>query len=155
PATYLVEARLTRVERTDGPPVGLDARVLVFASTPEWRSLLPSQRIRTEGMLASPRGGDLTAAVRTATAVPATADGPSWAQRAGGELRRGLQDACLPLPPAPGGLLPGLVIGDTSRLDPALAEQFRTTGLTHLVAVSGANLAVLVGVVLFAAKWCR
>jgi competence protein ComEC len=74
---------------------------------------------------------------------------------AAGRLRAGLQAACRPLSPAPGGLLPGLVIGDTSRLDPALAEQFRTTGLTHLVAVSGANVAIVIGVVLFAARRCR
>jgi competence protein ComEC len=51
--------------------------------------------------------------------------------------------------------LPGLVIGDTSRLDPAVEEEFRQTGLTHLTAVSGANLAIVVSVVLFALRWCR
>jgi competence protein ComEC len=155
PPTYLVAATLTHLDPSDGPPVRLDARVLVFASAPEWRGLLPSQRIRTTGTLAAARGGDLTAAVLTATAPPTTVDAPSWTQRAAGRLRQGLQAACLPLPPDPGGLLPGLVIGDTSRLDPGLADQFRTTGLTHLVAVSGANVAILLGVVLFVARWCR
>src|SRR6185295_1990211 len=46
-------------------------------------------------------------------------------------------------------------LGDTSRLDPLLAEDFRATGLTHLVAVSGANVAIVIGLVLFAARWCR
>ncbi|MEJ7704555.1 MAG: hypothetical protein WKF47_13155 [Geodermatophilaceae bacterium] len=31
-------------------------------------------------------------------------------------------------PPGPRGLLPGLVAGDTSTMDPVLAEQFRRTG---------------------------
>lgn len=46
-------------------------------------------------------------------------------------------------------LLLGITIGDTSDLDAQVSEDFRRTGLTHLVAVSGANLAiVLVGILL-------
>ncbi|WP_281180238.1 ComEC/Rec2 family competence protein [Actinomadura hibisca] len=41
-----------------------------------------------------------------------------------------------------------MVVGDTSRLDPRLAEQFRTAGLTHLLVVSGANLAIVIGAVM-------
>jgi competence protein ComEC len=55
-------------------------------------------------------------------------------------LRRGLQQAAGALPTDEGGLLPGLVEGDTSRLDPRLQADFRTTGLTHLTAVSGTNV---------------
>jgi competence protein ComEC len=43
------------------------------------------------------------------------------------------------LPPAERGLLPGLVDGDTSNLDPVLIDRFRAAGLTHLVAVSGSK----------------
>jgi competence protein ComEC len=66
-----------------------------------------------------------------------------------------LQRACEPLPDDAGGLLPGLVVGDVSRLDPGLADDFRTTGMTHLNAVSGANVAIVLGVVLFAVRWVR
>src|ERR671916_560025 len=55
----------------------------------------------------------------------------------------------------PGGLLPGLVVGDTSRLDATVEEDFRTTGLTHLTAVSGANVALVLGAVLFLLRWTR
>lgn len=155
PVTYLVAARLTRLDVTDLGTVRLDVRVIIFSTEPGWRALLPSQRVASSGRLAPPGGGDLTAATVNATGAPEILAGPSRIQRAAGRLRAGLQAACLPLAPDPGGLLPGLVIGDTSRLDKALAEDFRTTGLTHLVAVSGANLAILLGVVLFAARWCR
>lgn len=37
------------------------------------------------------------------------------------------------------GLLPGMVLGDRTALDPALESNMKTTGLTHLTAVSGAN----------------
>jgi competence protein ComEC len=154
PSTFLVDARLSRVDMGGGP-VRLDARVLVFATDTGWRALLPSQRVTARARLGAPRGGDLTAAVLSAIGPPSTVGGPSWTQLAAARLRAGLQLACRPLPAAPGGLLPGLVIGDTSRLDPALADKFRTTGLTHLVAVSGANVAIILGVVLFVARWCR
>ena len=41
-------------------------------------------------------------------------------------------------------LLRGLTIGDTSAIDPTMEMQFRRTGLAHLVAVSGSNVAVVV-----------
>ena len=58
------------------------------------------------------------------------------------------------LPPASAGLLPGLAVGDTSRLTAEVEADFRTAGLTHLLAVSGANLAILSGAVLGAAACC-
>ncbi len=53
-------------------------------------------------------------------------------------LRAGLRSAVEPLPDAEGGLLPGLVVGDTGALDPEVRADFRTVGLNHLTAVSGA-----------------
>ncbi len=155
PVIYLIPARLTRLEHRGSTTIRLDARILVFATDDGWRSLLPGQRLRTAGRLAPAEGGDLTAAVLTATGAPDLAGRPSWPQVMAGRLRAGLQAACHPLPAEPGGLLPGLVIGDTSQLDPGLEEEFRATGLTHLVAVSGANVAIVLGVVLFLARRCR
>ncbi|HEY1330592.1 MAG TPA: DNA internalization-related competence protein ComEC/Rec2 [Actinomycetota bacterium] len=53
------------------------------------------------------------------------------------------------------GLLLGLTLGDTSRLDPIVAEQFRATGLTHLLAVSGENVAMFLAPILALAQLCR
>lgn len=51
--------------------------------------------------------------------------------------------------PEPGGsLLPGLAIGDTSRVDADLDAAMKASSLTHLTAVSGANCAIVVGAVL-------
>ena len=41
------------------------------------------------------------------------------------------------------GLLMGLALGDTSELDPVDEEHFRATGLGHLLAVSGENVAMV------------
>ena len=48
------------------------------------------------------------------------------------------------LPPGHAGLATGLVTGDTRMLPPADEQAMRDAGLTHLVAVSGANVALVV-----------
>ncbi|MEU7905153.1 ComEC/Rec2 family competence protein [Actinoplanes sp. NPDC049118] len=155
PATYLVAVDLTAVYPDDAPRLRLSARALVLGSDPAWRVLLPGQRASAAGRLLAPRGGDLRAAVLSADDPPRLRGRSSWAQRGAGALRAGLQRACAPLPDDVGGLLPGLVVGDTSQLDPALEEDFRATGMTHLNVVSGANVAIILGVVLFAVRWTR
>lgn len=49
--------------------------------------------------------------------------------------------------PAGERLLPGLVIGDTSGLDAELGEAMREVSLSHLTAVSGANIVIVAGAV--------
>jgi competence protein ComEC len=60
-------------------------------------------------------------------------------------LRRSLRRV---FPAREAGLLMGLALGDTSRLDPVIEEDFRATGLSHLTAVSGENLAMFLAPVL-------
>jgi competence protein ComEC len=139
--TYLVPADLRWIsDRADEPRLVTSARVLVMGGHAAWSEQLPGQVLLIEGRLAPARGGDLRAAVLSTSEAPIAMGRASWAQRAAGSLRAGLQRACAGLPAAPGGLLPGLVVGDTSRLDPAVEDDFRATGLTHLCAVSGVNV---------------
>ena len=49
-----------------------------------------------------------------------------------------------------GSLIPGMVLGDTSLQSDAFQSQMRRSGLTHLVAVSGANFAIVSTFVLWA-----
>ena len=46
-------------------------------------------------------------------------------------------------PPREAGLLLGLVLGDASKLDAVTARDFQTTGLGHLLVVSGENVAMV------------
>lgn len=62
-------------------------------------------------------------------------------------LREGLVEQSLTQPGDGGRLLPGLAIGDTSAVDRGLLEAMRVTSLSHLVAVSGANCAIVVAIV--------
>lgn len=154
--TWLVRAWLDRIETDlETRPVRVHARIIVFASHPAWRPLLPGQRVRVAGRLGPPRGGDLTAAVLSAGGAPELLGEPPWPQRAAGSLRAGLRAATGPLPDQPGGLVPGLAVGDVSHLDPVVAEDFRAAGLTHLLAVSGSNVAIVTGFVILLARACR
>ncbi|WP_326556250.1 ComEC/Rec2 family competence protein [Micromonospora sp. NBC_01796] len=155
PSMLLLSAELSWLRGPDQRKLEVPARILVLATDAQWRDLLPGQRLTASGRLARARGGDLTAAVLSANSAPVRIGTPSWTQRVAGTLRAGLQRACLPLADEPGGLLPGLVVGDTSRLLPAVEDDFLTTGMTHLNAVSGANVAIVVGLVLLCARWAR
>jgi competence protein ComEC len=48
-------------------------------------------------------------------------------------------------------MLPALVLGDTAAVSTATTAEFRTAGLTHLTAVSGANVTIVCGAVLLSA----
>lgn len=60
-------------------------------------------------------------------------------------VRDGLRSAGQEVAPAPAGLVRGLTIGDTGGLSPVTIEQFRRAGLSHLLAVSGSNVAIVLG----------
>jgi competence protein ComEC len=143
----LVRAEIREV-RTATAAWRLSARVLLFGPADSWRGLLPSQQVSARGRLGPALGGDLTVAVLSVTGPPTDPAPPSWPQRAAGDLRAGLRTAATGLPGGADGLLPGLVVGDTARLDPGIDDDFRTAGLTHLTAVSGANLAIVSGAAL-------
>lgn len=151
-----VVAASTEEITVDGVRRATSGRLLVLGEHPGWERLLPGQRVTVEGgRLLAPQPRDLTAAVFRTPAEPRKVGRPPWLQRAAGTLRTGLQRACEPLPDKPGGLLPGLVVGDTSALDPGVTASFQQTGMTHLTAVSGANLAILAGLVLAALRGVR
>ncbi|MCS0601489.1 ComEC/Rec2 family competence protein [Streptomyces sp. LP11] len=111
-----------------------------------WLGLLPSTRLSVAGRLAPAlTDGDRTAAVLRVRArpVPAIVAGPSGPQRLAGRLRAGLREATDGLRGDARALLPGLVVGDTSRITPELDDAFKETDLAHTLAVSGSNLTVL------------
>ncbi|WP_344317252.1 ComEC/Rec2 family competence protein [Acrocarpospora pleiomorpha] len=133
--------------------VRVDSPVVVFGVGEEWLGLLPSQRVRVVGRLAVAELGGLKAGVLVVRGVPVVVGGPSAVQDVAGVLRNGLRVACEVLPPGARGLLPGLVVGDVSRLDAQVKEDFADAGLSHLNAVSGANLAIVAGAVLVVGRF--
>ncbi|MGW4288634.1 ComEC/Rec2 family competence protein [Streptomyces sp. NPDC004673] len=116
-----------------------------------WLRLLPSTRLRLTGRLAPPTtAGDRTAAVLRVRSwpPPETVSGPTPPQRLAGHLRAGLREATEELPSDARALLPGLVVGDTSRITPDLDDAFKATDLAHTLAVSGSNLTILLALLI-------
>lgn len=68
-------------------------------------------------------------------------------------VRAGLRRSVDDLPQDQRALVPALVVGDVSLQTPELTDDFTTTGLTHLTAVSGANLTLLLAFLLTVARW--
>lgn len=61
--------------------------------------------------------------------------------RAANQVRRLLERGARSLPPGPRSLFSGFVLGDDRDEPATVADDFRASGLTHLLAVSGENLA--------------
>ena len=149
-----VPADVERLDETS-TSVPLDGEVAVLAPASEWRDVLPGQPVRVSGTLAPSLDAAWQGATLFADKPPILVGTPPWWQRAAGVVRAGLRDAAGVLPDEERGLLPGLVDGDTSGLDPVLIERFRVAGLTHLVAVSGTNCSIVIGAVLLVLRRAR
>ncbi len=131
----------------------LSAPVLVLAD-PAWESVRLGATVAASGRLSEADGDDL-AAVLGARGPPEELTAPDVWWRGAAAVRASVRDSVEHRPAAQRALVPALVDGDDTGLDPALAEDFRTTGLTHLLAVSGTNLTLVVGFLLVLARWCR
>jgi competence protein ComEC len=129
----------------------LAAPVLVMADTGLAQPIGTS--VRVHGRLAPADGRDLAALLLARDAEVIDGPGPWW--RAAAAVRQSLRDSVAHRPADQRALVPALVVGDDAGLDPGLEDDFRTTGLTHLLAVSGTNLTLVVGFLLVVARWCR
>jgi competence protein ComEC len=150
PQLVVVRLRVERVAAR-GSVHRLRTPAVLLSTDPGWLGLLPSQQVRAEGRLRAAEPGDDVAVVVSGRGPPQVLGPPSALHRAAGRLRAGLRAAVAPLPAAERGLLPGLVVGDTSRLPEEVREDLRTVGLAHLTAVSGTNVSIVVGAVLLLA----
>ncbi len=142
----VVAARLVRFD-VAGRGASTRQPVLVLAPADGWSELLPSQHVTASARFATPRGSDV-AAVLLVRGPPDEVGPPSRWQTAAGSLRAGLRKASAGLPADARGLLPGLVVGDTSQMPADLTDDARAAGLSHLSAVSGANCAIVLALVL-------
>jgi len=149
----VIDATAHGLRRDDNTWQSDDAPVTVFAVAGHWLGLLPGQQVTVDARLRPPRRGDLVAAVAFTSDDPTLVGRPPLMQRFAGRVRNALRDACAGLGADERGLVPGLVLGDVAAMPPDLTTAFRTTGLTHLNAVSGANLAIVLGAVLVALRW--
>ncbi len=127
--------------------------ILVFADS-AWADIPWRSQIRASGRLDQPKDnegraqlyGDVVAVFAPHT-PPALERAPPALLRGTDVVRERLRTAVDPLPADARGLIPGLVIGDTSLTPPDLTEAMLNTGMSHLSAVSGSNVAIVLGAV--------
>lgn len=77
---------------------------------------------------------------------------PTGALAIAARIRAGLRAATQHISPPEAGLIRGLTIGDTDGISAFTIESFRRSGLSHLLAVSGSNVAIVLGGVAMAAS---
>ena len=129
----------------------MSGRVVVFTSVVGFTELTAGQPAAFKARIARPTRRDLTVAVLSATGE-STLGEAAPIQRAAQRVRAGFAVAARDsLPADQAAMLPALVLGDTSALTGETAAQFRSSGLTHLTAVSGANVTIVCGAVLLSA----
>jgi competence protein ComEC len=110
-----------------------------------WSELAPGARIRAAVRLGETTEPEANAAVARAREPPQVLAGPELPDAVVEYLHQGLREAVSGLAKRPRALVPALVVGDISAMDDDLRDEFKATGLTHLTAVSGANLTILLG----------
>jgi competence protein ComEC len=143
---WSLDAALVRLEVPGRPARELDLPVRVL-TTVDLAHVLPGARlaVRARVLPGEPLRGQ--AALLVAESVTPMAPAPPI-QGAAGVVRAALRTAVDGRPPDQAGLLPGLVVGDTSAVPADLDAAMRDSGLAHLTAVSGGNVAVVVLLVL-------
>ena len=143
---------ITADEDTGGPGAH---SWLVAATIPRYPEIEPGLLVEIDGALAPPPPGpygeylrriDIIATIRSRTLrVTGAVDGPAAALE---RLRRGAGDALAAAIPEPeAGLAAGIVIGLRDRVDRDLAADFTTVGASHVVAISGWNIAIVAATV--------
>ena len=145
----VAQARASRVEGR-GRAWTMDAPVVLMAGE-GWPRLALGTSFETSARLL-PADGDVAAMVRPVGDPRVVAEPDAWWDAAAA-VRRSVRAAVAGRDADARELVPALVVGDDGGLDPALADDFRTTGLTHLLAVSGTNLTLVVGFVIVLGRW--
>jgi competence protein ComEC len=129
-----------------------EGRVVVFASVVGYDELTAGRPVTFRARIGRPTRPELTVALLSATGgEPTLGQAPGW-QRVAARVRAAFGDAARAVLPADqAAMLPALVLGDTSTLPSQADTEFRSAGLTHLTAVSGANVTIVCGAVLLTA----
>ncbi len=120
-----------------------------------WLPLHWRERVAFSGRLQAAEPGDDVEAVIIPRGPPRVVSGAGPLLAGIEALRADLRAATEPLPGDPRGLVPALVIGDTSRLPQELNDDMRATGMTHLNAVSGSNVTMVLLAAMWVAGWLR
>jgi competence protein ComEC len=118
----------------------------LISSESEFKEILPGQKIRVQVLVLPSKEGRVAALLINKGSFVVVSQPSRWAQsldriRDGLRAASGTGDS--------GALIPGMVLGDTSLQSATFKNEMRRSGLTHLVAVSGANFAIVSTFILY------
>lgn len=129
----------------------MSGRVVVFTSVTGFTELTAGQPAAFDARITRPTRRDLTVAVLSSTGEASLGEAAPI-QRAAQRMRTAFAaTARSALPADQAAMLPALVLGDISALTGQTTDEFKAAGLTHLTAVSGANVTIVCGAVLLTA----
>ncbi len=135
-----------------GRVAATDVAVVVLGGGP-WGELALGDLVRVQGTPVPTEPGDSVVALLSTSREPERMGDPPWHLRGVNHIRDALRGAAEDLPPDARGLVPGIAVGDDRAVPADLTEDMRVTALTHLTAVSGAHVAIVLGTVLALCAW--
>jgi competence protein ComEC len=110
------------------------------------KELLPGQKLQLRVSAMASKEGRVAALLIGKGEIVALTEASRWAKGLDA-IRDGLRSASGT--GDSGALIPGMVLGDTSLQSQSFKNEMRRSGLTHLVAVSGANFAIVSTFILY------
>jgi competence protein ComEC len=145
------EAEVTALRAEAGAPTLSLHRVpvLVFDGEPT-ETLGIGAVVSVTGTVVATDPGDSTAYLFFATGSATVETAPPWQLSWADDLRTTFVHRAAEFGGDGAQLLPGLAIGDTSAVDESLDTAMKDSSLSHLTAVSGANCAIIVGLIMLA-----
>ncbi len=149
PASYSFRATALQVGQGE-QMFKLRVPIRVITQSPRVVGLLPGQRVLARGSLRASKEERVAAMFLIRGEITVETQPSRWAS-ALGSIRTHLRALCGP--GDAGALIPGMILGDTSLQTPEFKNDMRRSGLTHLVAVSGANFAIISFFVLWCMQW--
>ncbi|WP_162250277.1 ComEC/Rec2 family competence protein [Cellulomonas sp. Root485] len=130
-----------------GQGSGATGQVLVLGPS-SWAAVPPGARVGATGRLRPGEKGGRTVAVLLSGGAPDVVSAPAAPEAAASRFRDGVRALAQTLPGDAGALFAGVTVGDTSAIPAELTLDLRTSGLTHVTAVSGAHFSLVAALVL-------
>ncbi len=143
------------VDSVETEPSALSATVL---GGQEWLEAPMGSRVQVRARLEATEPGERAGAIIPRSATVRVLEGPTGVLGAVTTLRRGLVEAVgpevgaghsgAPWPPGSRALVPGVALGDDHALPTRVRTDMRAVSMTHLTAVSGQHVVIVLGLAL-------
>lgn len=149
-ARWRVMLRVHEVRTTDSH-ISTNVPVTLVMTAEQFHDLVPSTVVAVSGRMKATPGDLRSLGYLTASERPRVIESPNVVNVLAQRIRAALQQSLQQLPVNGGSLVAGLAVGDESAVPETLREDMRDSGLAHLTAVSGGNVAIVIGAAILTA----